>query len=426
MRPSRLFGILFAAGAVACASTPVPRGETPVPAPADGYAWQALDDGLPRVEQWRDNLAIADVDGDGHPDLLLPPPRKGGQPAAIFRGAGKGHWQRWTDAHFPARYDFGGVAAADFDRDGKLDLALGVHLTGLVALRGDGHGNFSAASDGLPYHRPGEALGFTTRRVLAFDWNGDGRPDLIAPSEGMSPSDGNTERPALAIFLSGKNGWQPVPRDPVTASARLAAVDRDGRALVAAVEFPDHGVVRLQRARNGHWEPLELPGFPDDARLMALAVADRGSAFALAWQERHDEAWWVHVDRVIPDGKSARRESLAADRGGALIRNLVFATPTRGAAPVLVAVDERGVLRQFIAVAGGGDREGRPLPSPDWRTGCGGYGLAAADVDHDGGDEIAVSFAGEPDPMLLRSDCANGGGVEVFKLTATPGATPGG
>lgn len=425
MHACRLTVFLLALVVAACSSVPTPQGTTAVAAPPEGYAWQAMDDGLPRTDQWRDQLAIADVDGDGHPDLVLPPPRKGSSTVAVYRGDGHGHWRKWSDARFPSRYDFGGVAVADFDGDGKRDLGLGVHLGGLVALRGDGVGGFSDASAGLPFKRPDGPPGFTARRLFAYDWNGDSRPDLIAPSEGMSPSDGRSERPSLAIYLSGKDGWRALPRDPVTAVARLAATDRDGRALIAAAEFPERGIVRLQRARKGRWEPLELAGFPDDARLMALAVAEDAGTVALAWQERRDAAWWTHIDLVSVTGRSGQRHSLAADKDGALIRNLAFATPMRSARPVLIAVDERGVLRQFVATADG-YHEGRALPTPGWRAGCSGYGLAAADIDHDGGDEVAVSFAGEPDPMLFRSDCANGGGVEVFKLVAPAGTAAGG
>ncbi|HXT22203.1 MAG TPA: hypothetical protein VN923_15730, partial [Thermoanaerobaculia bacterium] len=74
-----------------------------------------FDQGLPQNGQWRDGLAIADMNEDGHLDLVTPPPRKAlGRGPAIFLGDGAGHWRVWQEARFPrdVRYDYGDVAVA--------------------------------------------------------------------------------------------------------------------------------------------------------------------------------------------------------------------------------------------------------------------------------------------------------------------------
>ena len=50
--------------------------------------------GLPRAGQWRKGVAVADMNGDGHPDIVLPPARKSGGGPAIFLGDGQGSWRR--------------------------------------------------------------------------------------------------------------------------------------------------------------------------------------------------------------------------------------------------------------------------------------------------------------------------------------------
>ena len=81
---------------------------------------------------------------EGSPDLVFAPARKTLAKPAIFLGNGKGKWALWTQARYPAvAYDYGGAAAADFNADGKQDIALGMHLPGFTALTGDGKGTFS-------------------------------------------------------------------------------------------------------------------------------------------------------------------------------------------------------------------------------------------------------------------------------------------
>lgn len=64
-----------------------------------------------------------------------------------------------------------GAAAADFDGDGHLDLALAGDDTGRVEVRlGQGNGHFAAT--------PSFPIGMTPRAMVAGDWDGDGKSDL--------------------------------------------------------------------------------------------------------------------------------------------------------------------------------------------------------------------------------------------------------
>jgi hypothetical protein len=109
--------------------------------------------GLPSSGQWRDGFAIADMNGDGHPDIVFGPPRKApGAVPVIFLGDGQGSWSRWRETKFPPlAYDYGDVQVGDFNGDGRLDLAFAVHLRGLIVLLGDGKGGFTDASEGLDF-----------------------------------------------------------------------------------------------------------------------------------------------------------------------------------------------------------------------------------------------------------------------------------
>lgn len=152
--------------------------ELNVPNSAKTIRFQESSDGLPMSGSWRNVLAIADMNGDGCPDIIAPPERAGatGIPA-IFLGDCKGHWKFWEEARWPRRFDYGTVAAGDFNRDGHMDLAFAVHLSGLFVVLGDGKGSFTEVTDGLPRD-------FPTRRVVVTDLDRDGYPDLVVISEG--------------------------------------------------------------------------------------------------------------------------------------------------------------------------------------------------------------------------------------------------
>ncbi|MFN8497394.1 MAG: FG-GAP-like repeat-containing protein [Anaerolineae bacterium] len=108
------------------------------------------------------------------------------------------------------------VVAADFDRDGRLDLAAANYVPGAVSVYlGNGSGGFSAAG-------PPITTGAGARGLAVGDFNGDGTPDLAV----ANLSAGN-----VSILLGLGNGAFVQPHDPITTgggAALLAAADLDG------------------------------------------------------------------------------------------------------------------------------------------------------------------------------------------------------
>ncbi len=140
-----------------------------------------------------------------------------------------------------------GIATADFNGDGKPDLAAG-NLDGTITvLTGQGSGKFSAP---IHLHTGADEL----RAVLAVDLNGDGKPDIAA----ASPMDGRL----MLYFNDGSGGFSAVTNLAAWTGVRnLAAGDFDGdgiRDLAAA--GPGLGVRHYRGTGGGNFQILgDLP-----------------------------------------------------------------------------------------------------------------------------------------------------------------------
>jgi hypothetical protein len=163
--------------------------------------------GLPTGGSWRNAPEIADMNGDGFMDLIVPPQRGPAVGPEIFLGDGKGGWTQWK-VRFPRAFNYGGVVAADFNKDKHLDLAFAVHLTGVLVYLGDGTGKFREVSEGLPRN-------FPTRRIVATDVDRDGWMDVAAIYEGATGRGGDPSSAGygkIQAWLNRKKGeaWEPL------------------------------------------------------------------------------------------------------------------------------------------------------------------------------------------------------------------------
>ncbi|REK06910.1 MAG: VCBS repeat-containing protein [Acidobacteria bacterium] len=357
------------------------------------------DAGLPQSGLWREGVAIADFDGDGLLDLALPPPRKAVRPQpSIHRQRPAGGWEPWPAARFPPiRYDYGDVAAADLDGDGALDLALGMHVLGVRMLLGDGSGAFRLAA--FP---PGAAV--ASKALLVTDWDGDTAPDLVTLGEGMALPDPTAGPPAprtsTAALRRGVHVW-----------LRDAEAPGGWRRLpFAEGAEPRHefggGLVALDYDGDGHTDLAFASHRPSGRGILVRGGgAPRG--------ERLD---------VLP--RRAFTSAVAAadfDRDGRdeLLVGLRVRDP-REPEQTLTALD----LYAFTPAAPGGEGSWRRR-SLDSRPGQSGiWSIATADFDGDGALDIAFG-TGDGEIALLLADAEGGFVAEAStELTdSSPGCT---
>ena len=226
-------------------------------------------------------LAVADFDGDGRLDVAA-----GGVGLRVLKGDGAGGFVPASDPNLTCHcLD---VVAADFDGDSKLDLAVNEGATGrLQAYFGDGTGAFGPPVDigagvVIPY-----ALIFPGGLETA-DLNGDGHPDLAARS---------VIGDRVAVFLNdGMGGFLPSASYPTGTGFRDVVAgdfDRDGRVdLSTSTDFdvdPLRFVTVLPGLGQGQLgAPLSFVMGPPDGALV-IGDLDGDAQPDLVWAGR--EVW---------------------------------------------------------------------------------------------------------------------------------------
>lgn len=169
------------------------------------------------------SVVVADVNGDGQPDLLMGNTAIGLQGLYVYLNAGGGTFGAPTlyaiEGLNGGYHGGGSVALSDFNGDGILDAALSLFYNGannvlfnnIVVLLGDGNGGFSQRVDF-------QASGFPTY-VFADDFNNDGKSDIgtilrNARQFGvLTNTTVFTPPPVVTVFASGISdviAWDPI------------------------------------------------------------------------------------------------------------------------------------------------------------------------------------------------------------------------
>jgi hypothetical protein len=208
------------------------------------------------------NVQIADVNGDGHPDLVVANNASSGFVSVLL---GNGNGTFGPNMSFAAgSYTFA-VAVADLNGDGKPDLIAPSPADNTVKiLLGNGNGTFAAAANAI--------AGTTPISVAIADFTGDGKPDLAVgnyTSNSVSILK-NTYAATTNIVLrsdaSSSSGSGPVQllNNPSEGPAPQV-LHRTGPAAVPISGFPDLSTARVWTGPSASDPDAEALGLGLDA-----------------------------------------------------------------------------------------------------------------------------------------------------------------
>ncbi len=345
-------------------------------------------------------IAAGDVDGDGHPDLVA---TGLSNQVYVFHGNGDG---TFAD---PAAFGVGdgdwphAIAIADFNDDGKADIATANNTTGDVSiLLGDGTGSFPGATN--------FSVGANPVAMGVADVTGDGNLDIVTANAGsldvtVIAGDGNGGFGRPASYSIGSNA------EPFGVAA--GDVDGDGNADIVVANAGSDG---------SEFPPPELPGvvsvlIADGAGAFAAAVQyplgpDQGRAEGIALGDITGDG---HVDIVVSRPIANGVSVLAGDGSGAFGGASLYPVSV-GPAPVALA-DATGDGKLDVIAANAVSANVSILPGDGAgaigyanRHAAGGYphSVVAVDLNDDGIPDIATANLMGSDVSVLLADGSGG------------------
>ena len=386
-------------------------------------------------------FVLGDFNGDGITDIAI----TGSTTVSVLLGNGDGTFGKeiLSPLPSPASGFNGQIAAADFNGDGKLDLAValgGSSLAGpqqLAILPGKGDGTFGAA-----------VMSAGMENLVVADFNGDGIPDLIGL---VSPSTSfPLEQGGLAVRLGNGDGtFQPdqlIPGQPGLA----AVTDLNGDGLPDVVGFYSDALLGLINDSQAA-APLTVVSAASysDGPLAAGSIAAafgagilaKGQSLAGAMPlpmsiagvgvtvtdsagvDRSAQLYFVsssQIDFVVPPGTSAGKATVAVT-GAASGKALSAAVQIAAVAPALFTVGNGIAAATAVRVA----PDGAQTQLAVFASGTGGYMTVPIDLSQPGSVYLTLYGTGfEGLPFAGLSATLQGIGVTIT-YAGTQGTYPG-
>jgi uncharacterized protein (TIGR03437 family) len=208
------------------------------------------------------SVAVGDFNGDGQPDLVVA--NSGDNTVTILLGNGMGGFTAATGSPFAVGTTPESVAVADFNGDGKPDIVTANNgANDLTILLGDGTGGFAVAP-GSPF-----ALGLFPQSVAVGDFNGDGKPDLVAAISGN-----NTVRVLLGNGSGGFTGGGAFAVGSFPQSVAVADLNGDGKLDIVSANSGNNTITVLLGNGAGGFTAAAGSPFTVGTHPQSVAVVD--------------------------------------------------------------------------------------------------------------------------------------------------------
>lgn len=390
------------------------EAEVVPPAFQKSLSFEPRNEGLPSGGRWQMGFAVGDMNEDGHPDLVFPPRRKG-YPATplVLLGDGDGSFEQWDEARWPSsvRLDYGGVETADVDGDGHQDIVLAVHFGPQFVFFGSGEGDFTRV-ERLPSPDPR----ISSRAVTAADFDGDGETDLAFVAEidyDLKTNETIDDGASVWVLYREGDSWKTVsegfPPSQIADVIRATDVDGDGRTdlVVSSNNVGERRLIYLNQG-DRKWRSAPFNGV-------------LSSAYHYNVEAGQNEVFSTFVQFALIEGKTSVINGIIAYPFAFREEGWMDGTPVvwdreRTEVFFRIALGDLNGDGRFDMVAGrktGGLEVYVQLPdggfikeiAPELEKAAVAYDLRLLDLDGDGRDDIVAAFV----PVAKKS-----GGVGVW------------
>ncbi len=281
--------------------------------------------------------------------------------------------------------------AADFNGDGKLDLAIGNVLNKNVAiLINNGNGTFAAAVN--------YTVDFNPETSTAADFNGDGKLDLVVGNFLGGPTSAGT----MSVLIGNGDGtFQAAVTTAIQTPFHVVATDlnTDGKQDIVAASPSNKVSVRLGNG-NGTFQSPVTYTVGSGPRTLAIADFNGDNKIDVAVSNSGDDS--LTVSLLLGNGDGTLQAAVPVNVGGRP-QGLVTGDLNGDGKPDLVAADTNSII--VLINNGNGTFQG-PVPYPAGIT----QPLNLALADFNGDDKLDVVTPGNflPNAFSILRGVGNG------------------
>jgi hypothetical protein len=335
---------------------------------------------LETVSETSSNASIGDLNGDGHPDVVLVKGRHWQVTSLVFFGDGQGHFTPGPALPSKAIKSYS-ASLADMTKRGRLDMVLSNDQPDpKLILLNDGKGKFTI---GGTYGDPK----WSTRNAAVGDLNGDGYPDIAVANRGM---------PSYVCLNDGQLHFacHALPYSPSAATVAIADIGGAGaNDVIYACRDSCQSLVYFNDGKGNFTR--EVPWGPRNSSIRAMAVADfdgDGHLDIAACPE--NLGCFVYFN----DGQGHFGSGTQFQKPQALPYSMIAADLNGDHRPdILVGyVDAPGV----VYFNDGTGKKYLPVPFGDGKGAI--YGMAAGDLNGDGWPDVVVARSGAPSFVMFN------------------------